>query len=58
LGTAALGCPPGAARQLLGPRQFFLKKGAGADHLYTWNVRHFDLLGPKIKKLVTMPPMI
>jgi predicted nucleic acid-binding protein len=31
---------------------------AGANHLYTWNVRHFDLLGPVIKKLVTMPPAI
>jgi predicted nucleic acid-binding protein len=29
---------------------------AGADHLYTWNVRHFDLLGAEIRKLVTMPP--
>ncbi len=31
---------------------------AGADHLYTWNVRHFDLLGAEIKKLVTMPPVL
>jgi predicted nucleic acid-binding protein len=31
---------------------------AGADHLYTWNVRHFDSLGPEIKKLVTMPPAV
>ena len=31
---------------------------AGADHLYTWNVRHFDLLGSKIQKLVTMPPAV
>ena len=29
-----------------------------ADHLYSWNVRHFDLLGEKIQKLVTMPPAI
>lgn len=29
---------------------------AGADRLYTWNVRHFDLLGPEIQKIVTMPP--
>lgn len=28
---------------------------AGAHRLYTWNVRHFDLLGPEIQKLVTMP---
>jgi predicted nucleic acid-binding protein len=31
---------------------------AGADHLYTWNVRHFDLLGAETKKLVTMPPEV
>jgi predicted nucleic acid-binding protein len=31
---------------------------AGADHLYTWNVRQFDLLGPAIQKLVTMPPAV
>jgi len=31
---------------------------AGAEHLYTWNVRHFDLLGAEIKKLVTMPPAV
>jgi len=31
---------------------------AGADHLYTWNVRHFDLLGAEIQKLVTMPPAV
>jgi predicted nucleic acid-binding protein len=31
---------------------------AGADHLYTWNVRHFDLLGVEIKKLVKMPPEV
>ena len=30
----------------------------GADRLYTWNVRHFDLLGAEIKKLVTMPPAV
>jgi predicted nucleic acid-binding protein len=30
----------------------------GADHLYTWNVRHFDLLGAEIKKLVTTPPAV
>jgi predicted nucleic acid-binding protein len=31
---------------------------AGADHLYTWNVRHFDLLGAEIQKLVKMPPEV
>lgn len=31
---------------------------AGADHLYTWNVHHFDLLGAEVKKLVTMPPAV
>jgi predicted nucleic acid-binding protein len=31
---------------------------AGADHLYTWNVRHFDLLGAEIKRLVTTPPAV
>ena len=30
---------------------------AGADYLYTWNARHFNLLGPEIQKLVTMPPV-
>jgi predicted nucleic acid-binding protein len=29
---------------------------ARADHLYTWNVRHFDLLGADIQKLITIPP--
>ncbi len=29
---------------------------AGAARLYTWNVRHFSLLGPEMEKLVTMPP--
>jgi predicted nucleic acid-binding protein len=31
---------------------------AGADHLYTWNVRHFDLLGAEIKNLITTPPAV
>ena len=31
---------------------------AGADHLYTWNARHFNLLGTEIQKLVTTPPVI
>jgi predicted nucleic acid-binding protein len=31
---------------------------AGADHLYTWNVRHFDLLGADVRKLVTLPPAV
>ncbi len=31
---------------------------AGANHLYTWNVRHFDLLGTEIKHLVKMPPEV
>jgi predicted nucleic acid-binding protein len=29
-----------------------------AEHLYTWNVGHFSLLGEEIQKLVTMPPMV
>jgi predicted nucleic acid-binding protein len=29
---------------------------SGAHHLYTWNVRHFDMLGAEIKKLATLPP--
>ena len=29
---------------------------AGADRLYRWNVRHFDLLGPEVQKLVSTPP--
>jgi predicted nucleic acid-binding protein len=31
---------------------------AGAERLYTWNVRHFNLLGGEIQKLVTMPPVV
>ena len=31
---------------------------AGASHLYTWNVRHFDLLGAEVRKLVTLPPVV
>lgn len=31
---------------------------AGADQLYTWNVRHFDLLGAEIQKRVTTPPAV
>lgn len=31
---------------------------AGAEHIYTWNVRHFNLLGSEIQKLVSMPPMV
>jgi predicted nucleic acid-binding protein len=31
---------------------------AGAVRLYTWNVRHFDLLGAEIQKLVTVPPAV
>jgi predicted nucleic acid-binding protein len=31
---------------------------AGTRHLYTWNVRHFDLLGPEIQKIVTVPPAV
>ena len=31
---------------------------AGTRHLYTWNVRHFDMLGPEIQKIVTMPPVV
>lgn len=29
-----------------------------AHCLYTWNVRHFNLLGADIEKLVTMPPVV
>lgn len=31
---------------------------AGADHLYTWNVRHFNLLGSEIQKLITTPAAV
>ena len=31
---------------------------AAADHLYTWNVRQFDLLGAEIKTMVRMPPAV
>ena len=30
----------------------------GADHLYTWNVSHFNLLGREIQRLVTVPPAV
>jgi predicted nucleic acid-binding protein len=31
---------------------------SGARHLYTWNARHFDLLGTEIQRIVTMPPAV
>jgi predicted nucleic acid-binding protein len=31
---------------------------AGATHLYTWNGRHFDLLGTDIQGLVAIPPAV
>ena len=31
---------------------------AGADHLYTWNIHHFSLLGPEVQKLVRVPPAV
>jgi predicted nucleic acid-binding protein len=31
---------------------------ARANHLYTWNARHFNLLGAEIQKLVSMPPAV
>jgi predicted nucleic acid-binding protein len=31
---------------------------AGANHLYTWNVRHFNLLGAEIQKLISVPPVV
>lgn len=31
-----------------------LKSGAG--QLYTWNARHFNLLGKEIQEMVTVPP--
>jgi predicted nucleic acid-binding protein len=31
---------------------------AGANHLYTWNVRHFHLFGAEIQKLATTPPAV
>jgi predicted nucleic acid-binding protein len=31
---------------------------AGANHLYTWNARHFSLLGEEVQKLVTVPPVV
>jgi predicted nucleic acid-binding protein len=31
---------------------------AGADRLYTWNMRHFQLLGVEIQKVATMPPAL
>jgi predicted nucleic acid-binding protein len=29
-----------------------------AERLYTWNARHFELLGADIRKLVTRPPAV
>jgi hypothetical protein len=29
---------------------------AGADHLYTWNVRHFSLMDEEIQRIVVLPP--
>jgi predicted nucleic acid-binding protein len=31
---------------------------AGAGHLYTWNMRHFQLLGMEIQKVATMLPAV
>jgi predicted nucleic acid-binding protein len=31
---------------------------AHATYLYTWNLRHFSLLGAEIQKLATMPPTV
>jgi predicted nucleic acid-binding protein len=31
---------------------------ARANCLYTWNVRHFNLLGAEIQNIVTMPPVV
>ena len=31
---------------------------AGADHLYTWNVRHFSLMDEEIQRMVLLPPAI
>jgi predicted nucleic acid-binding protein len=29
---------------------------AGADHIYTWNVRHFNMLGADVESRVKTPP--
>jgi predicted nucleic acid-binding protein len=31
---------------------------AGAGRLYTWNMRHFQLLGMEIQKVATMLPAV
>jgi predicted nucleic acid-binding protein len=31
---------------------------AGAHRLYTWNLRHFQLLGVEIQKVAMMPPAL
>jgi predicted nucleic acid-binding protein len=31
---------------------------AHADLLYTWNARHFDLLGAEVRKLLAKPPAV
>jgi predicted nucleic acid-binding protein len=31
---------------------------AGAGKLYTWNVRHFNLLGAEVERIVATPPAV
>jgi predicted nucleic acid-binding protein len=31
---------------------------AKAQHIYTWNIRHFNLLGVEVQKRITTPPAI
>jgi predicted nucleic acid-binding protein len=31
---------------------------ARVDRLYTWNARHFDLLGAEVQKLIAKPPAV
>jgi len=29
---------------------------AGADHIYTWNLRHFNMLGADVESRIMAPP--
>lgn len=31
---------------------------AGADEIYTWNIRHYEMLGPEIVKRLKTPSLV
>jgi hypothetical protein len=49
------GQPPSAVR---GRSSAVCALKVGAGRLYTWNMRHFQLLGMEIQKVATMPPAV